>query len=68
MEISQFNQVIVIVAISIPAMFIGAIVLLWVLERTVFKFTFCQHCKEMITEEMNRRGYQGAKNSDKTTL
>jgi hypothetical protein len=61
MELSQFNETVQIVAISIPAMFIGAIVLLWVLERTVFKFTFCQHCKEMIQEEMNRRGYQGEK-------
>lgn len=63
MEVSQFNNTVQIVAISMPAIFIGAIVLFWILERTIFKFTFCQHCKQMIDEEMDRRGYQGSKDN-----
>lgn len=62
MEISLFNETIEILAISLPTLFLGAIVLFWILERTVFKFTFCQHCKQMIDEEMNKNGYKGDKN------
>lgn len=54
MEISQFNDVVCIVAISMPAMFLGAIVLLWVLERSVFKYQHCELCKELIEREYKK--------------